>query len=161
MDRLNTELKSKAIALGLCSQWTAEWSEKDKHELCEMYKRGIDFCIKNSYPKNEYMKYHFDGIMQQHGIYVDDNISIRGRGILVLNGKTQADVLSNDYDVCTLYVRHATRATVNVRGRAKVFIHLYDDAKLSVTQDGRSNVYVYQHGGDLITSGDVKVRRKS
>lgn len=159
MDRLNTELKRKAVSLGLCAQWTGEWTEKDKDELCEMYIRGLDFCIAHDYPKNEYMKYHFDGIMQKHGVYVDDKISIHGHGISVYNGHTEGEVYFDGYDVGTLHVRHDSVLTISAKGHSKVFVSVYDKAYITVMQSEDAKVYVYQKGGDVITSGDVLIRR--
>ena len=42
---LSEKLKSQAINLRLCKEWTNEWGEPDKYVLCEKYIRGIDFCM--------------------------------------------------------------------------------------------------------------------
>ena len=53
MDKLNKDLRDKAILYGLCEQWTNDWSEnRNKQELIEMWLRGIDFAILHNYPTN-------------------------------------------------------------------------------------------------------------
>ena len=57
---LNSKLKQRAVQLGLCTQWTSEWeSEESQDMLVKKYKRGIDFCIENNYPNNEFIKANF------------------------------------------------------------------------------------------------------
>lgn len=65
-------MKSQAINLGLCKEWTNEWGEPDKYELCEKYIRGIDFCLLNRYPSNEIIKKEFTGVREKFNIFVDD-----------------------------------------------------------------------------------------
>ena len=46
MDKLNKDLRDKAILYGLCEQWTNDWSEnRNKQELIEMWLRGIDLSL--------------------------------------------------------------------------------------------------------------------
>ncbi|MEB3372651.1 hypothetical protein SFC43_01550 [Bacteroides sp. CR5/BHMF/2] len=48
MDKLNKDLRDKAILYGLCEQWTNDWSEnRNKQELIEMWLRGLilQYCI--------------------------------------------------------------------------------------------------------------------
>ena len=59
---VSDELKEKAISLGLCTPWQKRWQNEDKHSLCQMYIKGLDFCIDHDYPSCTYMKKHFDGI---------------------------------------------------------------------------------------------------
>lgn len=157
---ISEQLKNKAISLGLCKQWTSEWGEPDNDELCEKYVRGIDFCIKNDYPSKEYMKYYFDGVMQNHGIYVDDKINLINPKMLVLNGKTNGDISLDGFSVSTMYVRHDSDVVINANGYSKVFVSIYDNAKVHIIQKDNANVYVYCHGGSFTYDGDVMVRDK-
>ena len=59
-NKLSEELKSQAIGLGLCEQWTNSWGNPSEQELINKFLHGIDFCIKHDYPTNEYIKKNFD-----------------------------------------------------------------------------------------------------
>lgn len=166
--RLSKDLKKRAIALGLCSQWTREWTTSDYDELCEMYKDGIDFCIEHNYPTTEYMKKHFGGVMEKHGIYVDDNVCVDNINHLVyiLNGKTNADFKLKDFDVCEVYVRHNSTLNIECLGQSKVYVNVYDNAKVNVKQKGAmsrcvvsrySPNVVVSHYGDNVRVRDGKV----
>lgn len=161
MDRLNTELKNRAVSLGLCAMWTKEWTEKDKDELCEMYKRGIDFCIEHDYPKNEYMKFHFNGVMQKHGIYVDDEIHTRSEKTCIFNGNCKGEVSYDKFDVGTIYVRHNSSITIIAEGNSKIFVEVYDKAKVVIIQKDEAKVFVYKKGGEITSVGRVVVRDRT
>jgi hypothetical protein len=159
MNKLNTELKNKAVSLGLCAKWTSEWSERDKDELCEMYIRGLDFCIEHDYPSRKYMMENFSGVMENHGIYVDADFDEKFvKGILVLNGDCHGDIIVKGYDVATIHVRHDSFIRITITDHAKAFIKVYDNAVVQVIQEGESKAYLYRKGGSYKVSGDVLVR---
>lgn len=162
---LSEDLKQRAINLGLCSEWQKEWTTEDKDELCDMYVRGIDFCIVNNYPTTEYMKRNFEGVMQKHGIYVDEKVNIDRPKLrtYVINGRSDAVLNLEGFDLCEVYVRHNSKLRVSVKGNARVFICLFDNAKAEVTTKGSlSNAIVYRYGDEVVVSqkGDnVKIRK--
>lgn len=160
MNTLNKELKNKAVSLGLCAKWTGEWNEKNKDELCEMYVRGLDFCIEHDYPSCEYMRENFSGVMERHGIYVDKDFDEAFvNGIVVLNGKCSGDIIVKDYDAATIHVRHDSFVRITATGHSKVFVKVYDDAVVQVAQEGKAKAYLYVKGGQFKTVGDVLVRQ--
>lgn len=166
--KLSKDLKKRAIALGLCSQWTKEWKTSDCDELCQMYKDGIDFCIEHDYPTTEYMKDNFEGIMQKNGIYVDDKVNINKikHLVYVFNGGSNASIKVSEFDVCEIYVRHDSVLNLECSGQAKVYVNLHDNAKLNVKQEGSlsrcvvsrySPSVVISHYGDNVRIRDGKV----
>ncbi|MFK2382066.1 hypothetical protein ACIXN9_22635, partial [Bacteroides fragilis] len=62
----------------------------------------------------------------------------------------------------TLHLRHDSELTLEVEDCAKVFVSVYDRAKLHVRQSDVAKVYVYVHGGNckVETDGNVMVRYK-
>jgi hypothetical protein len=72
-------------------------------------------------------------------------------GVLLYDGMTTADV----------YVRHESEVTIDCSRLSKVFISVYDHAKVHVTQRDGASVYVYLHGDgcSVESEGDVMVRR--
>lgn len=157
---VSQELKQRAVQIGLCTQWTEEWGEPDKHELCEKYVKGIDFCIEHNYPNTEYMKHYFDGIMQEHGIFVDEALSLVNPKMVIANGKCSGIVSFKDFGVGTMYVRHDSEIKIEADGFSKVFISVYDNAKVEVVQKENAKVYVYLHGGKVKKTGEVLVRKR-
>lgn len=152
------ELKKDAIKLGLCPEWTQEWGEPDKDELCDKYVRGIDFAILHNYPSLEYMKSNFDGVMQKHGIYVNDKLCLHNPKMVVANGECVGTIYFDRFSVGRMYIRHDSEVSIYVSGNAKVFISIYDSAKINIFCKDSAKVYVYQHGGRVNYDGDVLVR---
>ena len=58
MNKLNEEIMSGAKACGICEEWYNMMKDADKDGLLDMYKRGIDFVIKHSFPENSYLLSH-------------------------------------------------------------------------------------------------------
>lgn len=156
---LSADLKKRAIALGLCRQWQRDWTTEDKSILCDMYIDGLDFCIINNYPTTEYMKENFDGIMQNHGIYVDEKVSINGAKLLVyvINGESTGDIVLDNFDICDVYIRHNSDINIIAKGQSSIYINVFDNAKVNVTQTGSlSRVNVYKHGDNVSIVADGK-----
>lgn len=165
MDKIKTdnmniseELKNKAVSLGLCPEWTKGWGKPDKDELCDKYVRGVDFAIEHDYPSLEYMKNHFDGVMQKHGIYASEELSLHNPNMVIANGKCKGTVYFDRFSVGRMYVRHSSSLHINVSDNAKVFISLYDNAKVDIVCSDLAKVYVYRHSGYVKYKGDVAVR---
>ena len=155
---ISKELKKKAINLGLCTEWTERWKNPTKDELVDKYVRGIDFCIKHDYPSCKYMKKHFDGIMQKHGVFVNDKINLQNPNMVIANGNTSGKIIYDAYSVGTIYARHDSNLTIEVSGHAFIAIEIYDDCNVSVFQRDKAKVFVYNHGGNIQTSGQVVVK---
>lgn len=60
-EKLSAKMKSQAVGLGLCQQWTDEWADgTSKDELVEKFVRGIDFCIEHNFPSCEVIRKEFE-----------------------------------------------------------------------------------------------------
>ena len=149
MDKISEELKEKAISLGLCEQWTNEWQKEDKDSLCEKYVKGIDFCIEHDYPTTKYMKDNFEGVMQNHGIFVDDICKEENLPKAVINGLSIMDMKYDCFHVGTIYLRHNSALNIEVKDASQVFIFTYDKCVLNVKCSDNAIVYVYNHGGSI------------
>lgn len=149
MGDISNELKEKAISLGLCEEWTNEWDKEDKDTLCEKYVKGIDFCIMHNYPSLKYMKDNFDGIMQNHGVFVDDNGMKKNLPKAVINGLSIMNMLYDKFSVGTVYLRHDSALNIIAKDNAKVFIFTYDNCILNIKCSDSAIVYVYNHGGSI------------
>lgn len=154
------ELKKEATRIGLCNKWIEEWGSPDLDELCDKYVKGIDFCVEHDFPSCQYMKEHFDGIMQKHGIFVDESFVLTNPRTLVVNGKCNGKVNVNGYGVSDIYARHDSVLEIIVSGNARVSVETYDNCVLAVKASGNSKVFVYDHGGCIKKEGNVIVKNR-
>jgi hypothetical protein len=164
-NNLSNELKTQAIGLGLCEQWTKAWGNPNKQELINKFLHGIDFCLKHDYPTNEFIKKNFEKeILHRNNIFVDEDVQKRNaRQIVVLQGKCTGTLLYDGMTSADVYVRHDSEVTIDCNRLSKVFISVYDRAKVNVIQRDGASVYVYLHGGDceVKAEGDVMTRRSA
>lgn len=157
--KLSDKMLGEAIDLGLCKQWTEEWGIADKHDMCEKFVNGLDFCIKHNWPSVEIIKKDFGDVMHDHGVYADETVHIQGDGTVVLNGCCDGSVSFSDMVVGNLYVRHSCNVRVYVRDFAYVHISVYDQATVTVYCEMSGRCYVYHYGGTVNTeSKNVVIR---
>lgn len=163
-NNMSEELKSQAIGLGLCQQWTEAWGNPNIQELINKYLHGLDFCIEHEWPSNEYIKKHVDKeTLHRNNIYIDEDVQRRNaRQIVVLQGKCTGTLLYDGLTTADIYVRHDSEITIDCSRISKVFVNLYDRAKVKVIQRDASAVYVYKHGDgcEVDAQGEV-LQRKS
>lgn len=161
---LSRTLLNQAVSLGLCTEWTEQWGFPDQQALIDKYLHGIDFCIDKGYPTNTFIKENFDrDILHKNNIFVDEDVQKRNMShTAVLNGSCKGTLLFDGFSICDLYVRHDSEVTIDCSQYCKIFINVYDRAKVNVIQKGIASVYVYIHGEDCVveTEGDV-LQRKS
>lgn len=161
LEKVNTILKSKAMGLGLCAQWTNEWNPDSSYdELVDKFKRGLDFCIQFDYPSNEVIKAFFDAeILRNHHVYVDESLDINNceSDIYVIQGKSDMSLTFNRYSVATISVRHSSKVNIDCTGYSKVFVRVYDSAEVTITQYSNSKAFVknYSAFSKVKTSGNV------
>lgn len=134
MDRLNTELKENAVSLGLCQDWQRnKWGRNlTEEELIGLYKTGIDFCIKHSYPTNDFFKSRGErDTLNRCGVFVDERVDVKDgdNGIYVINGACTGEMSFSTNKVATVYMRHESKVKIKASGFAKVFVRLYDNAE--------------------------------
>ena len=163
MDKLNKDLRDAAIRLGLCEEWTDDWSENhNKQELIEMWLRGIDFAISHNYPSNEFIKENFSAeLLKENNVFIDSIIrEYNLNRIAVTCGNCEGELIFDGFSSCDVYIRHTSKVHFDVSQFAKVFINLYDDAEITIKQSDIAKVYVYLHGSNCHVNyeGDVLVR---
>ncbi|MFT3994787.1 MAG: hypothetical protein QM660_10795 [Dysgonomonas sp.] len=161
---VSEELKEKAVKLGLCKEWTDGWVHPDLDSLCEMMISGLDFCIKNDYPSNEYIKENFGQIARNHGIFVDEEIDLLNPDVAILNGNTKGKITLSGFVSRDIYVRHDSEVEIDVKYHAVAFIRLFDNSKVKVINSSSGRVFVYKYTdsfvGDIEVEGNVMIREK-
>lgn len=159
---ISEELKSQAIGLGLCEQWTNAWGKPNMQELINKFLHGIDFCIKHDWPSNEYIKKQVDKeLLHKNNIYIDEDVQRRNaRQIVVIQGECTGTLLYDGLTTADIYVRHNSDITIDCSRMSKVFISVYDNAKIRVIQKDMASVYIYKHSKDCLidTEGEVMQR---
>ena len=155
-------LKRKAIELGLCKEWTDGWGNPKLEQLVEMYIEGIDFCIKNDYPSNEFIKKHFGKVAENYGVYVDANINLLNPDIVIAQGDTKGSVVLSEFASRDIYVRHNSDITIIIKDHSKAFIRVFDNAKVRVLNQDYGKAFIYKYvdnfKGSIEIEGDVLIR---
>ena len=73
---VNKRLARDAKKKGICEEWYGRLIDtKGKDELIKMYLEGIDFCLSNEYPSNEFIRQHFVGACEAYGVFLDQAIT--------------------------------------------------------------------------------------
>lgn len=154
---LSDKLKSQAISLGLCKDWTNNWGNPDKNQLCEKYVKGIDFCLLNRYPSNEIIKEEFAGVRERYNIYVDDtNIFISNPKWSIFNGTCDCVITYNDYGIGEMYVKDNSHVNIVALDNSIVYITLLDNASIEIISSEYTKVFVSTNTPENISKVDVK-----
>lgn len=147
MNRLNSELRSEAVRMGLCAAWQRDWmSDKSQQELIEMWKRGLDFGILHDYPSTDFIKDNFDrALLNRNLVFVDEYIRMNDApsGIYVINGNCTGLIEFAPWSVATVYVRHTSVLKIVAGPFAKVFVRVYDVARIEATEGDSSMIRTY------------------
>lgn len=163
---LSKELARQAKAKGICTPWHKELlTLQDKEAMVEMYLRGIDFCLSNNYPSNDFIRTHFKGIMEKHGVFLDDNIMVENKPKCVCLGATYGRVEVNGFEVCEVFAKHNSELNVIAKDNAFVVIDIFDDSVVSIHASDRAKVCVNHYGGTInrnaMDDAIVKIREKN
>lgn len=152
-----SELKQKAISLGLCKEFQANWSD----DLVGMYKTGVTWCLKHKFPTiNDMLPY--DNLLAENDIYNSRLVNLLlTSDIYVLNNCT-GEVEIDDFMVSRLYTSLDSIIEVNVKDSAILFIDAYDNSVLRIKVDENAQCTVFKYGNSAIQilSGNVKIIQK-
>lgn len=156
-------LKSQAEALGACEKGLSGLEKLNEQDLINRYVHFIDFAIEMNWPSNEVIKENFDkSLLEHNNIYVDSEFERRNaRQVVVVQGESKGVLLFDGYTTSDVYIRHDSKVDVDCSRMSKVFISVYDNAKVNVKQRDGASVYVYLHGENcsVESDGDVMIRR--
>lgn len=164
MNKVNKELRNKAVSLGLCDTWQKKWvKDKTPQQLIDMYKKGIDFCLESNYPDNKFIKENFTKqILSKNNIFVDEDFYVLNpENDCVILGESQGKLIFDGYAVRDIYINGNADVEIEASDFAKIFVNVYDDAQVVVTQKKNSAIHVYKHGtGEVLSVGNVTINRK-
>lgn len=159
---LGKELKSQAKKLGACDKGLDNLEKLNEQELINRYIHFIDFAIESDFPSNQFIKDNFaEESLHRNNIYVDSFVERRNaRQIVVIQGKSNGNLYYDGYNTADVYVRHNSDITIDCSRMSKIFVSVYDNAKVKVIQRDGASVYVYMHGDRcrVETEGEVLIR---
>jgi len=162
-NNIGKKLKLQAESLGACEKGLDNLEKLNEYELINRYVHFIDFSIEKDFPSNEFIKENFDKALLEHNnIYVDAEFERRNaRQVVIVQGKSKGTLLFDGYTTADVYIRHDSEVTIDCSRVSKIFISLYDNAKLKVSQRDAASVYVYKHGEccEVETEGEVMQRK--
>lgn len=164
MNKVNKELRNKAVSLGLCDTWQKKWmKDKTPQQLIDMYKKGIDFCLESNYPDNKFIKENFTkDILSKNNMFVDEDFYVLNpENDCVILGESQGKLIFDGYAVRDIYINGNADVEIEASDFAKIFVNVYDDAQVVVTQKKNSVIHVYKHGtGEVLSVGNVTINCK-
>lgn len=161
--KLSEVLKSQAKRLGACDKGLDNLEKLNEQELINRYLHFVEFSIERNFPDNKFIKENFsEELLHKNNIYVDSFVDRRNpRTVVVLQGKTTGNLYYDSWTTADIYVRHDCDITIDCSRFSKVFINVYDNAKVKIIQRDSSSVYVYHYSDKckITTYGDVLQRR--
>lgn len=150
-------LYEQATALGMCDDFKKHWDKYGDNitieQLCNMYQRGLDFCIKNDYPSVDFMDSNLKGEIEQYGIYVNDKKIATRQSNVVANGDSEIIVLTDETTDVT--VRHNSTVIIEVHGSAFVYVSMYDNSRMIVRYKNSSSRICVSHFGGTIETPEL------
>lgn len=163
---LSKELAKQAKTKGACKEGHDELlSLQDKDAMVELYLRKIDFCLSNEYPDNDFLRSHFKGTMEKHGVFLDDALKVENKPKCVCLGACSGDVLVDGFNVCEVFAKHDSKLTISARGNAFVMVDVFDNSTIIVQAYDRAKVCVNRYGGTIhdcaIDDATIKIREKN
>ena len=161
---LNSCLRNFALQNDMCENykklWKKDWS---RLEMVNHFYRTFDFYLSKRFVQKEFIKENFDKkFLRENGILVDDTYSLLNPKQAVLIGNSKSNIRVNGMAVSTINLTDESEADVTVKWNSFVLIHMYDKAKLEITQFDNANATVIIHSDDckFISTGNVKIKRE-
>lgn len=162
------ELAKEAKRKGICKEWYGELRKlgDDKRAMLQMYIKGIDFCLKNDFPSNEYIQANFRGVMEDFGVFLDNpTLNVTNFSKVVSLGKTEGIVTTTGFHVCEMFVKHQSDITIEAKDNAFIVVDVFDDTRLTIHAYDEAKVCVNRYGGTVSTESEdgatVKVIEKN
>lgn len=164
MNELNKDLKSQAVALGLCSDWQKLW-DKDwsREKMVERMYKGLDFCIMHHYPSNDFILKHFDlDFRRKSNVFVNDKYSVVNPKESLILGTSDMIVRYNADSYGNIHIRDNSSVKLIARNRSFIIVHLYENASVNAKQYDKSTVVLVTHSTKvhIVADKNIKVREE-
>lgn len=159
---MNTQdiyLQAKQIGLSRqCDErMTSDLSVKN---LCEMYFDGDDWSMMHNFPKVEVLR-EFRGRSEVFGIFTDYLGMPNNLAKAAFFGHSDIKMIYNGFSVSQIVLRHSTKAKITAAENSILIINLLDNAEIDINCIENARVEVFQYGGKVKCSGDVRIHKSS
>jgi hypothetical protein len=154
--KLSKELAKKAKQFNICQEWHDELKMlEDKRAMVRMYLKGIDFCLANDYPSNDYIRRNFSDIMNEFGAFLDDDIDLVNVKKCVALGTTKGRVEIDNFSVSEVFIKHESALNIIAKDNAFVMVDVFDNAVVMIHAQDNAKVCVNKYGNATIHSNKV------
>ncbi|OBW43484.1 hypothetical protein AB670_00013 [Chryseobacterium sp. MOF25P] len=155
----NKNIFKSAVKLNLCREWQEKMKNDSSLEsLCKMYFAGDDWSMENDFPNLETLR-AFKGKSDVFGIHTDFIGSNVNEFEAAYFGDSDVNLNYNKYSVGKLILRHNTKAKIQTKDNAVLFINLLDNAEVEIECLDKALVNVFCYGNQNLKSiGNVKVQ---
>ena len=166
MDPLAKALAREARRKGICDEWHRDlMTLNDKDAMLDMYVRGIDICLSNDYPDNDFIRVHFKGTMETHGIYLDDHVKLTNPERCLALGETRGSIHVSGYTVTEVFAKHNAHLSVTADDHAFVMVDAFDRSEVTVSARDIAKICINRYGSARITiasgsTGQIKIIEK-
>lgn len=160
--KVNRILRQRAIDLGLCKQWQGQW-KKDwpEEKMISKYKEGIDFCLANDYPSNEFIKENFSKeALVKGGLFVDMKRSVQNMLRVVAKGTSEVTARYDGDTIGEIYAADNAIIHVYARNNSHVIVHMLGKAAVTAEQFDKATLLVIRHSmeSSIITTGNTRTK---
>ncbi len=154
------DLKQKAIALGLCAEFQAKWSDESSY-LVDMYKTGVTWCLANKYPSLVDMLL-YDELLAENNVFNSRLVDLFLNGDTYVFNDCSGKLEINDYNVARAYFGLNSNVKITAKDESYLYLDLYDNTNIQLVVEGNANVTAYCYGNSVvqILSGTAKIIRK-
>ena len=153
---LSKKLAKQAKTFDICQEWHDELKTlKDKAAMIKMYLKGIDFCLSNDYPNNEFIRANFKGVMEEYGVFLDDSIDLVNAEKCVALGNTVGTIEINEFATSEIFIKHNSELTIIAKNNAFVVVDLFDNATVHVQAHDTAKVCVNRYGDSTVEHQNV------
>ncbi|TAE81918.1 MAG: hypothetical protein EAY81_09415 [Bacteroidetes bacterium] len=154
--KFKKELIAEAVKCEICKPFESKLAEaKSVGELLAMYIAGIDFCLEKNFPSNDFLIKNAGEELVNFGIHIDKEIDLTNPQKAVLLGKTNANLNYNEFETGEVFVKHNSKANINVGGNAYLVIDCFDNTETSVIAYGDAKVLLNIYKGAKVTTACV------
>lgn len=153
MNNIGKDLAKQAKKNGICSEWYSDLkSTEDKDKLLQMYVKGIDFCLSNDYPTNDYIRANFVGMMEAYGVHLDENLHIMNEKKVIALGTCSGNIYVGGFNVSEVFLKHESEMALTVDENAFVMVDMFDNSRLSIMASENAKVCINHYGGEIVFS---------
>lgn len=135
-------------------------SDLSLRNLCLMYFDGDDWSMEKDFPKIDVLR-QFKGKSEVHGIFTDYVGMPNNLSKCAFFGNSNIQMIYNGFSVSQIILRHDTKATITAAETSIVIINILDNAEVDIECIENARVEVFQYGGKVKCTGDVRITKSS